>query len=441
MSDTVRHEPTLSGGNCGQEWWQPLYSEVELPPRGFDILLTNTTLRNLKPASKIYRKPDGRCLYIEVPPTGAKRWRFRYRFGGKAKQLSFGTFPDVGLKMARERREAARKLLADGVDPGEHRKASKASREGGPNTFEVVAREWFAKFRVSWSEGHASKVSQRLEQNLIPWLGALPMDEITTAKLLSVIRRIEDRGAVETAHRALQDCGRVFRYARSTGRSTHNPVSDLRGALSPQQPKHFAAVTEPRQVRELLIKLDGYEGTLIVCCALRLAPLVFVRPGELRNAQWDDVDLDTSEWRYFVTKTKTWHIVPLSRQAVDILRELHPLTGTGRFVFPGARSDERPMSNNAILAAMRSMGIMGEEMSGHGFRAMARTILDEVLGFPAHLIEHQLAHAVHDANGRAYNRTAHLPERRAMMQRWADYLDGLKAGGTVIPFPSREGAA
>ena len=225
----------------------------------------------------------------------------------------------------------------------------------------------------------------------------------------------------------------MFRYAVATGRAERDPSGDLRGALPPVKGKHFASVTEPKKVAEVLRALDGYEGTLTVHCALRLAPLVFVRPGELRHAEWADIDLDTSEWRYTVTKTDTQHIVPLSRQAVEILQELHPLTGRGRYVFPGARSGARPMSDNAILAAMRRMGIGKDEMSGHGFRAMARTILDEVLGFRPDLIEHQLAHTVRDPNGRAYNRTAHLPGRRKMMQEWADYLDELKAGAGVVP--------
>ena len=240
-------------------------------------------------------------------------------------------------------------------------------------------------------------------------------------------------GALETAHRALGNCGQVFRYAIATGRGERDPSADLRGALPPARGEHFAAITEPKQAAILLRTLDGYEGTLTVACALRLASLVFVRPGELRKAEWADIDLDAAEWRYTITKTKTAHIVPLATQAVAILREVHALTGQGRYVFPGARTNGRPMSDNAILAAMRRMGIGKDEMSGHGFRAMARTILDEVLGFRPELIEHQLAHAVKDPNGRAYNRTAHLPERRKMMQAWADYLDDLKAGASVTP--------
>ncbi len=265
-----------------------------------------------------------------------------------------------------------------------------------------------------------------------------PRTMVTASEILTALRRIESRGALETAHRALSNCGQVFRYAIATGRAVHDPTSDLRGALPPVKPVHLAATTDPKQVAAILRAIDGYEGTLTVKCALRLAPLVFVRPGELRRAEWPDVDLDTAEWRYIVTKTKTPHIVPLSRQAVEILRELHPLTGRGRFVFPSARSTARPMSDNAILAAMRRSGINKDEMTGHGFRAVARTILDEVLGVRPDFIEHQLAHAVRDPNGRAYNRTAHLPERKKMMQQWADYLDKLKAPADVIVI--RQGA-
>jgi integrase len=251
--------------------------------------------------------------------------------------------------------------------------------------------------------------------------------ELNPRQVLEVVRRIEERGALETAHRALQNCSQVFRFAVATGRADRDLTADLRGALPPVKAGNFSAVTDPEQAGEILRALDGYRGTITVRCALRLAPLVFVRPGELRQARWAEIDLDGAEWHYTVTKTKTPHIVPLSRQAVEVLREVHPLTGDGPFVFPSARSAERPMSDNAVLAAMRRMGIEKSEMTGHGFRAMARTILDEVLGFRPDYIEHQLAHTVRDPNGRAYNRTAHLAERRKMMQAWADYLDNLKA--------------
>ena len=317
--------------------------------------------------------------------------------------------------------------MAREIDPSEHRKAPKAARpERSANSFEAVAREWFLKHSPHWATSYSGRMLRRLERDIFPWIGDKPIAVIRAPELLAVVRRIEQRGAMEMAHRALRTCGQVLRYAVATGRAERDPTGDLRGALFPIKRTHFAALTEPKQVGPLLRAMDGYQGTLIVRCALRLAPLVFVRPGELRQAEWSDIDLKAAEWRYTVPKTDTPHIVPLSRQAVGILRELHPLTGPGRYVFPSARTPrgDRPMSNNAILAALGRMSIGKEEMTGHGFRAMA---LDEVLGFRPDFIEHQLAHAVRDPNGRAYNRTAHLAERRKMMQAWADYLDQLKA--------------
>ena len=396
--------------------------------------LTDTAIRNAKPRAKPAKMFDERGLFLMVTPAGGKWWRLKYRFDAKEKLLSLGVYPDVGLKDARERRDAARKLLAGGIDPGENRKAMKTARtDRAANSFEVVAREWFGKYSATWAATHSDRIIRRFERDVFPWIGARPIAEVNAPELLAAVRRIENRGALETAHRALGNCGQVFRYGIATGRAERDPSGDLRGALPPVKGEHFAAITEPTQAAELLRTIDGYQGTLTVACALRLAPLVFVRPGELRNAEWTDIDLDAAEWRYTVIKTNTAHIVPLATQAVAILRELYALTGPGRFVFPGARSNSRPMSDNAILAAMRRMGIAKDEMSGHGFRAMARTILDEVLGVRPDLIEHQLAHAVKDPNGRAYNRTAHLPERRKMMQQWADYLDKLKGGADVIP--------
>lgn len=397
------------------------------------MTLTDTAIRNAKPGAKPAKLFDERGLFLIVTPSGGKWWRLKYRFNDKEKLLSLGVYPDVGLKDARDRRDIARKLLADGIDPSENRKAQKTAKvERAANSFEVVAREWYAKHASGWAEHHSNRTIRRLERDIFPWIGGRAIADVTAPELLGAVRRIEKRGALETAHRALGNCGQVFRYAIATGRATRDPSGDLRGALPPVKGKHFAAMTEPKQVADLLRTLDGYQGTLTVACALRLAPLVFVRPGELRNAEWADIDLDAAEWRYTVTKTNTAHIVPLATQAVAILRELHALTGTARLVFPGARTNGRPMSDNAILAAMRRLGIAKDEMSGHGFRAMARTILDEVLGVRPDLIEHQLAHAVKDPNGRAYNRTAHLPERRKMMQQWADYLDKLKAGAEII---------
>lgn len=400
------------------------------------MALTAIRIKNEKPTDKPKKLSDGGGLFLLVQPNGSRYWRLSYRFAGKQKTLALGVYPDVSLLDARKRRDDARKLLADDVDPGENRKASKvAGVTRAANSFEVVAREWHGKFSPGWAASHSSKIIRRLEENIFPWIGSRPIAEISAPELLGCIRRIEARGILETAHRTLQHCGQVFRYAVQTGRAERDPSGDLRGAIPPVRDKgHFAAVTEPKQVAQLLRTLDGYQGTLVVTSALRLAPLVFVRPGELRKAEWADFDLVAAEWRYTVTKTKQDHIVPLSTQAVAILRELYALTGTGRYVFPGARSNGRAMCDNAILAAMRRMGIGKDEMSGHGFRAMARTVLDEVLGVRPDLIEHQLAHAVRDPLGRAYNRTTHLPERKKMMQQWADYLDKLKAGAEVISF-------
>ena len=387
----------------------------------------------LPDGKKQIKLSDGGGMYLLVKAVG-KYWRLDYRFDGKRKTLAMGTYPEISLKDARERRDEARKLLANDIDPSEHRKAKKAAKEElAANSFEVVAREWFAKHTPNWVPSHADRIIRRLERDIFPGIGGKPIAEITPPQLLEAVRKIEDRGALETAHRALASCGQIFRYAVATGRAERDPSGDLRGALPPVKGKHFAAITEPKRVAELLRMIDGYEGSLIVRCALRLAPLVFVRPGELRAAEWKDIDLNSKEWRYFVTKTQTQHIVPLSRQTMDILHEIYLLTGHWRYVFPSLRSAARPMSDNTINGAFRRMGVGKDEMTVHGFRAMARTILDEVLGFRPDFIEHQLAHAVRDPHGRAYNRTAHLSERKQMMQAWADYLDALREGANIIP--------
>ena len=396
--------------------------------------LTDTAVKNAKAGPKAVKMYDAGGLLLLVAPTGGKLWRLKYRFGGTEKMLALGKYPQISLKEARDRRDDARKLLANGADPSETKKAQKSAKEErAANSFETVAREWFATHCATLAKNHSGRIMARFERDIFPWIGARPIADLTAPEILKVLRRIEERGALETAHRAMGNCGQVIRYAIATGRAERDPSADLRGALPPVKGKHFAAVTEPKRVAELLRMMQGYEGTLTVRCALRLAPLVFVRPGELRNAKWADIDLDAAEWRYTVSKTDTLHIVPLANQAVAILRELQPLTRGGEYVFPSARDITRPMSDNAILAAMRRIGIDKDEMSGHGFRAMARTILDEVLGMRPDLIEHQLAHAVKDPNGRAYNRTAHLEARRDMMQTWADYLDKLVAGAAIIP--------
>jgi len=405
------------------------------------MALTDTAIRKVKPTDKAQRLFDGGGLYLEVSPAGGKWWRLKYRHGGKEKRLSLGTYPDTGLADARAKRDNARKLLAAGADPGEHRKAEKAAGEDrAANSFEVIAREWFAKQKTNWVQGHADKVLLRLENDVFPWLGARPVAGVTAKELLTTINRIVDRGAIDSAHRALQNCGQIFRFAVVTGRAERNPAVDLRGALPAAKETHLAAITDPNKVGGLLRAIDAYAGSFVTKCALRLAPLVFVRPGELRHAEWAEIDLDKAEWNIPAAKMKMRepHLVPLSAQAVAILTELQALTGSGRYVFPSARGPKRPMSDNAVLSALRRMGFDKEEMSGHGFRAMARTILDETLHFRPDYIEHQLAHAVRDPNGRAYNRTAHLVERRKMMQAWADYLHTLKNNtATVLAFKQK----
>ena len=383
-------------------------------------------------------------MYLLVHSNGGKYFRFNYRFDGKRKTLALGTYPATSLKEAREKRDTAIKQIAGGIDPSENRKAIKSSKaESAANSFEVIAREWYERNMADKSEHHQKRAMSLFKRDIFPYLGSKPIADIKAVELLTALRRIEARNAIETAHRALQICGQVFRYAIAiaiaiaTGRTERDITPDLRGSLMQARAGHFSAVTEPKQAAELLRIIDGYTGTFIVKSALQLAPLVFVRPGELRQAEWEHVDLEAKEWRYLVTKTQTPHIVPLARQAVEILSNLRPLTGNGRFVFPSARTPNgsRAMSDVALLAALRRMGIGKDEMTVHGFRALARTVLDEVLGFRPDFIEHQLAHAVRDANGRAYNRTSHLPERHnKMMQQWADYLDGLKNGAQVIPF-------
>ena len=399
------------------------------------MALTDTAVRRAKPTEKARKLADEKGLYLLIQPTGGKLWRLDYRFNGVRKTLALGSYPDVSLASARERRDDARKLLANDIDPGEYRKIQKAAKiERAANSFEVVAREWFAKHSPNWAASHADKIIQRLEKDVFPWLGRRPIGEIKAPEVLACLRRIETRGALDTAHRAQQNCGQVFRYAVATGRAERDPTGDLRGALPTAKGGHFAAITDPDEVGALLRAMDDVSATFVVKCALRLAPLLFVRPGELRTAEWAGIDFDKAQWCYFVTKTKTEHLVPLATQAVAILRELHALTGTGRYVFPGARTNGQPMSNGAVDVALRRAGYSTrEEQSGHGFRAMARTILHQEMGIAPEVIEHQLAHRVPDALGTAYNRTKFLVQRREMMQRWADYLDKLRDGAEVIP--------
>ncbi|MEO8748291.1 MAG: integrase arm-type DNA-binding domain-containing protein [Rhodanobacter sp.] len=397
-------------------------------------MLTDTKLRSLKPRESVYRVADANGLCIEVRPTGTKLWRYRYRYTGKARMLGLGEYPSVTLLDARNKRNEARAGLAAGVDPTVNAKARRlAVVERAANTFAALATEWIEQNAHAVTAGTTRRDRRIFERHLNPWIGDTAIADVSPPMLLTALRKVESAGTVETAHRARGLASRLFRYAIATGRAERNPATELIGALKSPTTRHFASITEPRQVAVLLRAIDGYAGTPAVAAALKLAPLVFVRPGELRTARWANIDLDAAEWRYTATKTKTPHIVPLATQALMILHELQPLTGRGEYVFPGIRSARRPMSENTITAALRALGYDGDSMTGHGFRAMARTILDEVLHVRPDYIEHQLAHAVRDPNGRAYNRTAHLPERRAMMQLWADYLGTLKVGGNVVP--------
>ena len=392
------------------------------------MALSNTQIQKARPGEKSYRLYDEKGLYLEVAKSGGKLWRLKYRFRGKEKRLALGAYPAVSLRAARDARDTARTQLANSIDPSAHKKAQKAAlTAAASDTFESLAREWHAGQTRVWSDIHATNVMARLERDVFPWLGNTPIRELTVPEMLRVLRRIEERGANETAHRVQGNCAQVFRYAIASGKADRNIMLDLKGALQPVITTHLAAITEPHRVGELLRMLAGYHGTPTVRAALKLAPLVFVRPGELRKATWDAIDLSKREWRFHVTKTQTDHIVPLASQAIEILESLQPMTGNRQFVFPGARQPRRPMSNNAVLSALRRMDIKKEEMSGHGFRAMARTILDEELGFRPDIIEHQLSHKVKDPLGRAYNRTSHREERARMMQAWADYLDQLKS--------------
>ncbi|MGZ3598107.1 MAG: tyrosine-type recombinase/integrase [Syntrophales bacterium] len=400
------------------------------------MALSDIKIRTSKPSDKQKKLFDGDGLFLLVTPQGGKYFRLKYRFDGKEKLLALGTYPEISLADARQRRDEARGQIAHGIDPGAVRKAQKQAETSETETFEVITREWHTKFTPTWTPGYAEKLLSALDRDVFPWLGKRPIKELKAPELLAALRRIESRGTLETAHRMRGLLGQIFRYAVATGRAERDPAADLRGALPQPNERHHAAITDPKEVAPLLRAIDGYQGHFVVKCALRLAPMLFVRPGELRHAEWAEIDLDETAWNIpaHKMKMKEPHLVPLSHQAVEILRELQPLTGAGRYVFPSARSFSRPMSNNAILAALRRMGYDKDTMTGHGFRAMARTILDEVLQVRPDYIEHQLAHAVRDPNGRAYNRTAHLAKRRKMMQTWADYLDGLKAGAVVVPF-------
>lgn len=394
--------------------------------------LTDIAARKAAIRDKPYRLFDDKGLYLEIGLSGSKYWRWKYRFAGKEKRLALGVYPEVSLAEARSARDGARKLLSSGVDPSEARRAQKASRvQLSENSFEAVAREWFAKYAPTWVASHSDKIIRRLERDIFPWIGGKPIDRVTAPILLVCLRRIEERGAIETAHRALQNCGQVFRYAIATGRAERDVSADLRGALSPVVETHHASITDPKSIGALLRSIEGYEGSLVTKCALRIAALVFVRPGELRKAEWMEFDLDKAEWRIPAARMKMRevHIVPLATQSIATVKELQALTGHGRYVFPGARTNGRPMSENTVNAALRRLGYAKDEMTGHGFRSMASTILNEQ-SWSRDAIERQLAHGERNNVRAAYNFAEYLHERRRMMQAWADYLDAL-LGQTV----------
>ena len=401
------------------------------------MALTDTFVKNTKhtgrPAGDKFADGGGMYLLINA---GGKYWRMDYRFAEKRKTLALGTYPEVSLLKARQRRDKARELLADGVDPGVVKQQEKANqRAASANTFEVVAREWLEKTKGDRMASTHSKVTTWLEKDVFPFIGKLPISIMGPRDVLGALRHMEGRGALDSVQRVKQICGQVFRYAVASGSADRDVTQDLKGALAKHAAENFAAITEPKQAGELMRSIFAYSGHPYTVAALKLSPLVFVRPGELRTAEWVEIDLEAAEWRIpgRKMKMKLDHLVPLSTQAVEILRTMHPLTGHGKYVFHSLLTGERSMSENTVNTALRRMGYSAEVHTAHGFRAMARTIMDEVLDQRVDLIEHQLAHKVKDANGNAYNRTAHLPARRVMMQVWADYLDKLRIGGDVIP--------
>jgi integrase len=398
--------------------------------------LTQKHIDNARPATKPFNLADGGGLVLQVQPSGGLWWRLRYRFAGKQMMLSLGTYPDTSLKMARDKRDDARRLLAaePPIDPSIVRKAERQAATS-PETLKAIATE----FLEMQTAGAAATTLRRLELHVFPYLGKKPIARITAAELLAVLRRVEHKGAHDTAHRIRSACGRIWRYAVGSGRAEQDIAAALAGQLAPVNAKNFATITEPKRIGELLRASDGYSGLHSVCAALKLAPLVFVRPGELRAATWDEFDLEEAEWRISAhrTKLRVEHVVPLADQAVAILDDLFPLTGSeSGYVFPSVRSRSTCMSDNSLNAALRRMGYSKEQMTAHGFRSMASTRLNE-LGFPPDVIEKQLAHAERNKVRAAYNHASYLPQRREMMQFWADYLDSLKTGADVVAIGSR----
>lgn len=393
--------------------------------------LKDTAIKNCKPGIKDKKYSDGDGLYLLVTSKGGKYWRMKYRLHGKEHLLALGTYPEIQLADARMLRDDARRLVAKGIDPNEVKKARKDSNlVNAENSFEVITREWHTKFFVNKSESHRVRTLRSFERDVFPWIGNRPIADIKAPELLKTLQRIESRGALETAHRTRSACGQVFRYAIATGRAERDWAADLVGALPPYKSENLAALTEPAQVAQLLRVIETFECSFVVKSALYMSPYVFVRPGNLRKAEWSEINFACKRWEIpaLKMKMKKDFIVPLSRQVIEILKDLKPLTGGGKYVFPCHRTTLKPMSENAILAALRRMGYSKDEMTGHGFRAMARTMIRERLKEDPEYIEIQLAHVTKNANGTAYDRVAFIDERTEMMQQWADYLDKLKAG-------------
>ena len=392
--------------------------------------LTATAVKQAKPKAKPYKLADGGGLYLHVKTAG-KYWRYKYRFAGKEKLLALGTYPDISLADARKLHQAARENLADGIDPSYYKKTKKsADQSNSANSFEAVAIEW-SKTRNKKADSTEKRQRALLEKDLFPFIGNRPIADIDAPELLKTLRKIENRGAIETAHRANRLAGQIFRYAIVTGRCKHNPSIDLKDALTQPIKSHRQSITDPAEVGPLIAAIKNYQATPVVMAALQLSPLFLCRPGELRHLEWTEVNFAEARIELPASKMKMKepHIIPLASQAISILKELQPITGRGKYVFPSARGASRPLSDNGVRTALRTLGYTNDQICPHGFRAMGRTILDEVLNFPVDWIEHQIAHSVKDSNGRAYNRTKHLPQRKKMMQTWADYLDSLASGG------------
>ncbi|CAZ88954.1 putative Phage integrase [Thiomonas arsenitoxydans] len=395
-------------------------------------LLSDAALRRAKPTDRLQRLRDGDGLYLLLRPDGKRWWRFDYRHGGKDKTLSVGVYPDVTLARARQRADEIRQQLLDGIDPSAARKSKVTGVVTGEvsDSFEIIAREWHAGRAPTLSGNTSKNILLRLQNNAFPYIGQKSVRELRAPDVLDVLRRIEARGLGETARRVHQLIAQVMRYAVATGRTDADPTPALRGALKPVMVRHHAAVIEPVELGAMLRAFEGYSGGVVVRTALQLQVMLFVRPGELRHMEWAELDLDGAQWRIPGERMKMRepHIVPLPQQAVALLKDLQPFSSRSRYVFPSPRSKDRPMSENAVNVALRALGFDRDTVTGHGFRATARTILDEHLRYRVEVIEMQLAHAVRDPLGRAYNRTKYLEERKDMMQAWAGYLDKLKAG-------------